>query len=101
MQGQTKILQIEGINANAFLNAVEDLLTRQLSAIQKPSPDAEIEFITRNQVAEIFGITLPTVHAWTNTGILIAYKIGNKTRFKKSEVFAAATRIKQKRGSHE
>lgn len=97
MQGQTKVLQIEGINANALLNAVEDLLTRKLSAFQKPVLDTDTEFLTRNQVAEMFSITLPTVHAWTNAGILTAYKIGNKTRFKKNEVLASCKPLAGKR----
>lgn len=83
-----ELLQVEGITSNALLNEVEKLLSTKLAAITTPEP--ETEFITRQQVADIFGISLPTVHAWMNTGILTAYKVGNKTRFKKSEVLQAA-----------
>lgn len=89
MQRQSTIVQIEGVSANTLLNAVEDIVSRNLSAIQKPTPVADPEFMTRVQIAELFGVSLPTVHAWTNAGILTAYKIANKTRYKKVEVLAA------------
>lgn len=94
MQTQKQVLQIESIGSNALLNEVEKLLNKTLATLAaKPQ---EPELITRQQVAEIFGITLPTVHSWTNTGILQAYKIGNKTRFKKSEVLQACKPIKER-----
>lgn len=89
MLNQSKVVQVEGIQATALLNAVEEIISRQLSNLQKPEPVNNPEFITRLQVAELFGISLPTVHAWTNAGILTAYKIANKTRFKKAEVLTA------------
>jgi len=97
MQFQTKVLQVEGINAAALLHAVEDLLNRKISSIQKPAPESEAEFLTRQQVADLFGVTLPTIHAWTNAGILAAYKIANKTRFKKNEVMAACKPLNGKK----
>ena len=93
----TKITQVEGIHANALLNAVEDIISRNLSTLQKPEPGNNPEFFTRAQVAELFGVSLPTVHAWTNAGILTAYKIANKTRFKKEEVFAACKPLARKK----
>lgn len=93
MQIQKQVLQIEGITSNALLNEVENLLKNAFSTIATPQP--ETEFITRQHVADLFGISLPTVHSWMNTGILTAYKIGNKTRFKKCEVLAACKPQKQ------
>lgn len=102
MQSTSKILQIEGITQNALLNAVEEILHKEFDNLQKQQP-APVEFLTRQQVADMFGITLPTVHAWINAGILTAYKIGNKTRFKKLEVLAACKPLKSEKegGSHE
>jgi len=97
MTTTTNMVQIQSINVNTLLDAFEVLLVQKLSTIQQSTPVIDIEFITRNQVAEIFGVTLPTVHNWINTGVLTAYKIANKTRFKKSEVLASCKPIAGKR----
>jgi excisionase family DNA binding protein len=97
MINNTKVVQVEGIQANALLNAVEDIISRKLSTLQKPEQTNNPEFITRVQVAELFGVSLPTVHAWINAGILTAYKIANKTRFKKEEVLTACKPLARKK----
>lgn len=101
MQVQTTVLQVESINSNMLLAAVSDLLDRKLAGFQPPSTNPkDQDFITRVEVAEMFKISLPTVHAWTNAGILKAYKLANKTRYKRGEVQAAAVPF-QKGGKHE
>lgn len=96
MQPTTEILQLENTNSNLFLKAIDDLFKKTVQEIHPPTPP-EIEFITRKNVSEIFGISLVTVHAWTNHGILKAYKIANKTRFKKHEVLAACKPLKHEK----
>lgn len=86
------MLQVESITGNALLTAVSDLLDSKFQQLQNQTPEPESStYITRQDVAAMFKITLPTVHAWINAGILKAYKIGNKTRFLLSEVKAATT----------
>jgi excisionase family DNA binding protein len=86
------LLQVEVITSDALVMEVEKRLSKLLDAkLSKLSPPAnEDPFITRQDVADMFNITLPTVHSWINAKILTPYKIGNKTRFLKSEVKAAA-----------
>lgn len=91
----SKILQVENVSFNSLLKEFEAIITKKLLAITE-NKQPETELISRQNVADIFGITLPTVHSWTNAGILTAYKIGNKTRFKKSEVLQACKPIKEK-----
>jgi excisionase family DNA binding protein len=100
MENLIKITQVEGIHVNALLNAVEEIINRKLAILQKSEQTTGSEFITRVQVAELFGVSLPTVHAWMNAGILTAYKIANKTRFKKSEVLAACKPLARKKESN-
>lgn len=95
---QTTILQVEGINSNSLLEEVSKLLDAKLSKLAPAPPPENTTYITRQQVAEMFTITLPTVHAWINVGILKPYKIGNKTRFLLNEVKAAATHTSRKKG---
>ncbi|HRO84494.1 MAG TPA: helix-turn-helix domain-containing protein [Niabella sp.] len=93
MDTNKEILKIEGTNSISFLNEIERIFKVTAATINPPKEE-QPEFITRQQVADLFGITLPTVHAWMHAGILTAYKIGNKTRFRKSEVLAACKPLK-------
>lgn len=90
MQTATQVLQIEGIKSDVLLKAVSELLDNKLSELKLPGTHSEISFLTRQEVADLYKISLPTVHAWIHAGILKPYKLANKTRFIKSEVIAAA-----------
>lgn len=49
-------------------------------------PKEPIELMTRQEVADFFQISLVTVHDWTKKGILTGYRIGNRIRYKRSEI---------------
>jgi excisionase family DNA binding protein len=49
-------------------------------------PQAEIEYITRQDVAGIFHVSMVTIDNWTRKGRLKAYRIGNRIRYKKAEI---------------
>lgn len=89
---QKTFLQIEAISSNGLiielLKEFSKILDERLLKLQ-PTVDGNA-FITRQEVAEMFGVSITTVHSWMNVGILKPYKIGNKTRFLLSEVKAAA-----------
>jgi excisionase family DNA binding protein len=87
---QSKVVQIENTTANELLKEVSKLLDNKFKALAPPPPADAETYITRQQVCEMFSITLPTVHAWIKAKILNPYKIGNKTRFILSEVKASA-----------
>ena len=90
-----KKLSVEEITKDELLEAISKMLDEKLAKkIDSPLPDKDV-FITRQEVAEMFTITLPTVHAWINSGILTPYKIGSKTRFLLREVMASAVPSKK------
>jgi excisionase family DNA binding protein len=66
-------------NLNSRFN---DLVQSKQSTILEP----EEYFLTRQETANFFNISLYTVHDWMRKGIIRHYKAGNKTYFKKSEL---------------
>jgi len=87
-----KVLEIESTNKSELLDQISELLDQKLNqANQQTKPDDEL--LTRKQTADLLKITLPTLWAWTNKDILPAYRIGNKIRYKKSEVLKALNQI--------
>jgi hypothetical protein len=46
----------------------------------------EQPLLTRQQAADFFQITLPTLHAWTQQKLIFSYVIGGRVYYKKSEL---------------
>ena len=44
------------------------------------------EFLTKREVAAYFQVSTKTIEAWTESGWLKSYRIGNQIRFKRKEV---------------
>lgn len=88
--------QIQGIEAKDLLTHFEKLNNR-LDQLQKTvKPQSKTILLTRKEVAKMLDISLPTLWAWTNKGILISYRIGNKIRYKENEVLEALQCINAK-----
>lgn len=95
METQSKIIktEIQGIEAKDLLTRFDTLENRltQLQETVKPQPKTVL--LTRKQVAEMLGISLPTLHAWGKSDILNPFRIGNKIRYKENEVLEALQNI--------
>jgi hypothetical protein len=65
-------LQVEAITSNALIMEVSKEVSKILDAklLQLQQPVNEDPFITRQDVADMFRITLPTVHSWINVGLI-------------------------------
>lgn len=46
----------------------------------------EEKYLTIKQVAELLGVTEPTLWRWNKEGVLKRVKVGNKVRYKESDV---------------
>jgi len=44
------------------------------------------EFLTVHQTAEFFHVSKVTIYQWIKDGLLVSYKMGNRTYFKRSEL---------------
>lgn len=54
------------------------------------------EVLDRKEVSELFGISLTTLHAWINDGILNPSKIGGRLYFKRDELLSLLTKKNEK-----
>lgn len=90
-----EITQIHGVNAENLIGQIKEIVKNAI-----PQPQTETtkdKFLTRNQVKELLQISLVTIHNWTKKGILNPYRIGNKLRFKESEVLDALQSVNGKK----
>jgi excisionase family DNA binding protein len=63
-----------------------------------PKENYEPEFLTRQQVCEILGISLPTLHHWSRNGLLPSFRIGSRVRYKKEDVSKSLIQVRTLKG---
>ena len=80
---------------NAISNDVLAKLTPLFPATPPPSTSNKTEkYLTRKEVAALISVSLPTLHKYTTTGRIKAYRINRQVRYKECEVLAALAQIK-------
>jgi hypothetical protein len=73
-------------------NTVREEIKRYLNNL--PETKEEPEYITRKASAQILGVSLPTLAKWTNEGLVPAYRISSRIRYKKLEVEESLLKIR-------
>ncbi len=79
---------------NAISNEVLKKITPLLPATPAPTSKQIEKYLTRKDVSFLIGVSLPTLHKYTTTGRIKAYRINRQVRYKESEVMAAMAQIK-------
>lgn len=88
-------VQVHGLSAETLLQKFDNLESQIKELKQQPQPTERL--ITRDETAKLLGVSIVTVHNWVKSNVLIAYRVGNKVRFKENEVFASLQQINYKR----
>ena len=89
----TQIL-LNGISLNQLLEQIGQLIDRRLgsSATQQVKTERS-EFISRQEVAKLLMISLPTLNEYTKLGWLQSYKLGKRVLYKQNEVLSCVDRV--------
>lgn len=80
-------IEVNGLDITALANKIDNL-TNALTGKNSESTEIpqEEKLLTRIETAKMLGVTLPTVIDWGKKGILKGYRIGNRVRYKESEI---------------
>jgi len=82
-----KTILLENLNAESLKAIIEDGIKSQLKNFKREisthDPD---ELLTRDETCKFLQIDSSTLWHWTNKGKVIAYGIGNRRYYKKSEL---------------
>ena len=70
--------------------SLKEVIQELILETKKEKP---LEYLTRQQVAEILKISMVTISDWNKKGILKPYRMGNLIRYKSNELEEALTRI--------
>lgn len=88
-------IEVNGLDITVLaekLDTLTNVLTGQTT--HEPTASENNDLITRRETAKILGVTLPTVIDWEKKGIITGYRIGNRIRYKHSEILEAVTNNK-------
>lgn len=80
---------------------IKESLREEMQEMANSNPKPGIEFITRKETSKILGVSLPTLNEWTKQGLIPAYRISSRVRYKKHEVLEGLLKVntfKYKRG---
>ncbi|XKX05240.1 helix-turn-helix domain-containing protein [Tenacibaculum maritimum] len=91
-----KITQIQGIEAAELLTQFQKLHAELILIKGSSETPKKDKLLTRKQTAEILQISLVTLWSWTKNGTIKAYRIGNKIRYKESEIIEALQTVNAK-----
>jgi excisionase family DNA binding protein len=91
-----QIIQIENTNADDFKNEIINVVITALKSFAGQSQTNNSEIIlSREEAAKLLKISLVTLWDMTRKDKIPAFRIGNKVRYKKSDVLNALTQKNQ------
>jgi excisionase family DNA binding protein len=91
------VLQLENIDALAFKNEIIEgvlLALKNYGGTLQLNENVDL-LLTREETAKLLSVSLVTLWDWTRKDLIPAYRIGNKIRYKKSEVLKSLNQKNQ------
>ena len=85
-------IEVNGLDITALAEKIDNLtnaLTGRATETTETAPEEKL--LSRTETAKMLGVTLPTIIDWGKKGILKCYRIGNRVRYKQSEVMETLT----------
>lgn len=74
---------------------IAQTIKEQFEAIRKaestPDPD---ELVTRKEAARYLGLSLPTLHDYSQRGIVTAYRLGSRVRYRRGDLSNALLKVR-------
>jgi excisionase family DNA binding protein len=77
---------------NLIAQSVAAAVQNELSKLNLGEPSQK-QFLSRQETAELLGISLVTLDAYVKSGFINAFRLGYKVRFKYNDVLQALTKI--------
>lgn len=91
---QTKLLQVQDVSVEELAEAISDkLMTKVKLYLNQVEESKDYDtYLTREEAAQFFSISLGTLWSWTKKGILKSCRVGNKVYYLKADLKKAVYR---------
>jgi excisionase family DNA binding protein len=87
--------QLRTVVAESVKTELERQFQGQFAAQPKTEPQSHL--LTRKQAAFMLGVSLPTLNEWSKKGVINAYRIASRVRYKSQELEQSLLQFKNKR----
>jgi len=87
-------LILTSLSLSTLQTVIKEAIRTELQLVKPVSPARPEGYLTRKATAGILNISLPTLHEWTLSGKLPAYRIGSRVLYKKEEIDTALKQIR-------
>jgi predicted DNA-binding transcriptional regulator AlpA len=94
----THTTQVQNLSAEFILSEFAAIRSQLQMLLEHAMPrENKDEYLTREEVADILKVSKVTVWQWSKPtlGILKPHRLGNKVRYLRSEVMAAARKVEK------
>lgn len=82
-----RAIQVYEVDPEDFKKEILEGIEKLLGEFSKQfTPKEPQVWLSRKDVSELLGVSLPTLHQWGKQGILKPYKIGNRVRYRQSDI---------------
>lgn len=88
-----KEIQMIRISPDELSELISEKIGNRLSALEKSVAPQPEQFLTREETAQLLNIDKSTLWSWTKKGKLIAYGLGNRVYYKRSEIESALVQL--------
>ena len=81
------------VHAADLLEFGQELIAKATAATKSEQPE---QYLTRSEIAQLFGITTQTIYRWTKRGYLSPVLIGGMLRYRRSDceqILTAKSRV--------
>ena len=89
-----KTLHLFEITPEELVARVVNELKQSQQLVNPKTISQPEEYLTVKDVADLFHISIATVNNWRREGVLVAYQIGGKIFFKRSEIENSLVQLK-------
>ncbi len=86
-----EFIQVE-ITVPEFKNIISELIREELKNFNRTESSVN-SFLTRQQAANLLSISLPTLHSYTQLGIIQAVRIGTRVLYRETDLKNAPQEI--------
>lgn len=78
---------LQGLDIDEFRQLLHETVEEKFKVLLVQSKvQSKEKYLSRTEVADLFKISLPTLHSYTKQGLITSFRIGYKVRYKESDI---------------
>jgi excisionase family DNA binding protein len=89
-----KSILFQSIEVDDFKKIISDVIDEKLKILPITAKEEKSDLLSREEVAKMLKISLPTLNDWSKKGLVQSYRIGNRVLYKLHEILDSIKQVK-------